>query len=365
MAPLLVIAAGGTGGHMFPAQALAEEMLSRGWRVTLTSDDRGLRYADGFPEAVQRVETASASLSRGGLIAKLTAPFAIYRGVKAARALFGADRPAVVAGFGGYPALPALAAAWTMSVPRLIHEQNGVLGRVNRAFARHVDRVCCGTPLKTRPAGATIVDIGNPVRSGAAAMRETPYTIPGEGPLSLLVFGGSQGASVFGRLVPEAVALLPEGLRARLTVTQQVREGEGDSITAAYAAAGVTADLAPFFADMPARMAGAQLLVARAGASTIAELSAIGRPAILVPYPHALDDHQTANAAALEGAGGAIVAPEAGLTAEGLAATLRALLLENPGKTATMAAAAWSLGRPHAARDLADLVQELQKGASG
>ncbi|MEM8758870.1 MAG: undecaprenyldiphospho-muramoylpentapeptide beta-N-acetylglucosaminyltransferase [Pseudomonadota bacterium] len=364
-APLLVIAAGGTGGHMFPAQALAEEMLARGWHVALASDARGLRYAGGFPEAVERLEFAAASPARGGLGARLKAPFMIYRGIKAARARFGADRPAVVAGFGGYPAVPALAAAWTMGVPRLIHEQNGVLGRVNRAFAPHVARVCCGTwPLRNPPRRAHLEDVGNPVRTAALAAREVAYPC-GEGRLSLLVFGGSQGASAFARVVPAAVAMLPESLRARLDLTQQVREGEEAEVAETYGSTGVSAALAPFFDDMPARIAAARLVVARAGASTVAELAAIGRPSLLVPYPHAMDDHQTANAAALADAGGAWVLPETSLTAESLAAALRRLLLDAPEEAAAMAAAAQAQGRPEAARRLGDIVQELHAGARG
>ncbi|MEM7498377.1 MAG: UDP-N-acetylglucosamine--N-acetylmuramyl-(pentapeptide) pyrophosphoryl-undecaprenol N-acetylglucosamine transferase [Pseudomonadota bacterium] len=364
-APLLVIAAGGTGGHMFPAQALADEMLDRGWRVALASDARGVRYAGGFADAVERLEFAAASPARGGLMARLRAPFVIYRGIKAARARFGADRPAVVAGFGGYPALPALAAAWTMGVPRLIHEQNGVLGRVNRLFARHVARVCCGTwPVRNPPRGARLEPVGNPVRRAAVAAREMPYPEIG-GTLSLLVFGGSQGASVFARLVPQAVAMLPEGLRARLRVTQQVREGEEGAVGDTYRAAGVAATLAPFFDDMPDRIAAAHLVIARAGASTIAELACIGRPSLLVPYPHAMDNHQSANAAALAEAGGARILPEAGLTAEALAAALRRLLDEAPAEAAAMAAAARAQGRPDAARRLGDIVQELHQGAKG
>ncbi|MEO1457006.1 MAG: UDP-N-acetylglucosamine--N-acetylmuramyl-(pentapeptide) pyrophosphoryl-undecaprenol N-acetylglucosamine transferase [Pseudomonadota bacterium] len=363
-APLLVIGAGGTGGHMYPAQALAEEMLGRDWRVVLSTDARGMRYAGGFPEAVERVEMQSASPSRGGVMAKLAAPFAIYRGIRAARARFAADRPACVAGFGGYPALPALAAALSMRIPRIIHEQNGVLGRVNRLFARRVDRVCCGTwPLKKTVLGATLEHVGNPVRAAAAVLRETTYAAPGQGPVSLVAFGGSQGAAAFARVVPQAVAALPETLRARLRVTQQVREGEEAAVRAAYAGAGVAAELAAFFPDMPARLAGAQLVIARAGASTIAELSVIGRPAILVPYPHAMDDHQTANAAALEAAGGAIVEQEAGLTAERLQAHLLRLLMTDPEECRRMAAAARVLGRPNAARELGDIVQTLGTGA--
>jgi len=364
-APLLVIAAGGTGGHMFPAQALAEEMLRRGWRVRLATDARGLRYSGGFAEAVERVELSSATFAQGGLAERLTAPFRILSGIRDAIRRFRADRPACVAGFGGYPALPALAAAWRLGLPRLIHEQNGVLGRVNRLFARRVDRVVCGTwPVANVPAGAGLVHLGNPVRDAALAVTGQPYAPPDDGPVSLLVFGGSQGASVFSRLVPAAVALLPEELRHRMTVTQQVREGEEGPVRCAYTGAGVQAELAPFFADMPRRIADAHLVISRAGASTVAELTAIGRPAILVPYPHAMDDHQTANAAAMAAAGGALVAPEAELTAEALARHLRDVLTE-PNRAAQMAASAKALGRPGASRDLADLVQALAEPAPG
>ncbi|MEM6676594.1 MAG: UDP-N-acetylglucosamine--N-acetylmuramyl-(pentapeptide) pyrophosphoryl-undecaprenol N-acetylglucosamine transferase [Pseudomonadota bacterium] len=366
-APLLVIAAGGTGGHMYPAQALAEEMLGRGWRVALASDARGLRYAGGFPEAVRRMELDAASPSQGGLGARLAAPLRLYRGIKAARAAFGADRPAVVAGFGGYPAVPALAAAWTMEVPRILHEQNGVLGRVNRIFARHVAMVCCGTwPLANPPAGVRLEPIGNPVRAAIAAERASVYGMPStEGPVRLLVFGGSQGASVFSRTIPQAVAMLPEALRERMSVVQQARDGEEAGVLSAYRAAGVAAEVAPFFQDMPARLAASQLVIARAGASTVAELACVGRPALLVPYPHAMDDHQSANAAALAGAGGARVMPEPGLTAGALAAVLRELLVEAPETCGTMAAAAWSQGRPGAAVALGDIVQALHADASG
>ncbi|HUF55194.1 MAG TPA: UDP-N-acetylglucosamine--N-acetylmuramyl-(pentapeptide) pyrophosphoryl-undecaprenol N-acetylglucosamine transferase [Thermohalobaculum sp.] len=360
--PLLVIAAGGTGGHMVPAQALAEEMLRRGWRVQLATDARGLRYADGFPQAVERVELSSASLQRGGWGARAAAPLALMNGALAAAGRFARDRPACVAGFGGYPAFPALAGALWRRIPRLIHEQNGVLGRVNRLFAGRVDRVVCGTwPVTNAPTGANLVRMGNPVRAAALEVRDRPYAPPGDGPLGLLVFGGSQGASVFARLVPAAVAGLPPALRERLHVTQQVREGEEDAVGAAYAEAGVEAALAPFFADMPRRIADAQLVIARAGASTVAELAAIGRPAILVPYPHAMDDHQTANARALSDAGGAVVTPEHGLTAGGLAKLIERILAD-PAEAAAMAEKARAAGNPTAASDLADLVEELGAG---
>lgn len=346
---------------MFPAQALAEEMLRRGWRVQLATDARGLRYAGGFPAAVTRIELRSGTFAQGGLMARLVAPVRIVAGVWDAIRRFRADRPACVAGFGGYPALPALGAAWWLNLPRLIHEQNGVLGRVNRLFARRVDQVACGTwPLDRAPEGANLVHLGNPVRDATLAVLDKPYVRPGDGAISLVVFGGSQGASAFARLVPDAVSLLPEQLRQRLVVTQQVRPGEEEPVKSAFASVGVRGDLAPFFEDMPRRIAEAQLVICRAGASTVAELSAIGRPSILIPYPHAMDDHQTANAMALAEAGGAILAQEAELTADALAQHISAVVLD-PKQAAYMAAQAKAQGRPRAAQELADLVQVLGK----
>lgn len=366
-APLLVIAAGGTGGHMFPAQALAETMLARGWRVALSTDARGLRYAGGFPPEVERRETPSATFARGGLLARAMVPLAILRGALAAVARFRADRPAVVAGFGGYPSLPALLAAGLLGAPRLIHEQNGVPGRVNRRFARHVDAFAFGVRPAAAPPGARLVETGNPIRAAARAAAVLPYAPPtASGRLSLLAFGGSQGASAFARLLPEAMAALPAPLRARIDLTAQAREGEAEGLRAAVAALGVAAEVRPFFDDLPARIAAAQLVIARAGASTMAELGAIGRPAILIPYPAATDDHQTANARPFAEAGAAILAPEAGpdgagLTGAALAGHIRAVL-EEPARARAMAAAAKRLGRPDAAEALADLVARLAKG---
>jgi UDP-N-acetylglucosamine--N-acetylmuramyl-(pentapeptide) pyrophosphoryl-undecaprenol N-acetylglucosamine transferase len=365
--PHLIIAAGGTGGHMFPAQALAQEALRRGWRVTLSTDARGARYAGGFPPEVARRETRAATFARGGIVAKLAAPALIAAGVAQTAAWFVRDRPSVVAGFGGYPSLPALAAALLTGVPRLIHEQNGVLGRVNRRFAGRVSAVACGAwPVTNAPASAHLVRIGNPVRDTALTAAKTPYAPPGDGTLNLLVFGGSQGASVFARVLPQAAALLPEDLRARLSITQQTRDAEIAEVTQAYAALGLKAEIAPFFADMPDRIAAAQLVVARAGASTIAELTAIGRPSILVPYPSAMDDHQSANAAPLAEGGAAVVASESGpdpLTAASLSVQLREILTD-PTRAAAMAGAARALGRPEAASDLADLALRVARQES-
>ncbi|MGB0411229.1 MAG: undecaprenyldiphospho-muramoylpentapeptide beta-N-acetylglucosaminyltransferase [Pikeienuella sp.] len=363
-APLLVIAAGGTGGHMFPAQALAEEMLARGWRVKLSTDARGMRYAGGFPEAVTRRSLSAATFARGGIRAKLVAPFRIGWGIVEACQWFGFDRPAVVAGFGGYPALPALAGAVYHRLPRLIHEQNGVLGRVNKLFASRVDALTCGVyPVTNAPKGAHMIDMGNPIRDAVRAAMASPYQVPDEGPLNLLVFGGSQGASVFADVIPAALSELPIDIRDRLRITQQVRGVEIAAVSAVYKSAGVEADLAEFFDDMPTRLANAHLVICRAGASTVSELTAIGRPSILVPYPSAMDDHQTANAKPLADAGAAILAQEAGLTGASLAGHIRAIL-SDPATAASMAAAAKTLGRPTAASDLADLVETLAEGST-
>ncbi|MGF1446185.1 MAG: UDP-N-acetylglucosamine--N-acetylmuramyl-(pentapeptide) pyrophosphoryl-undecaprenol N-acetylglucosamine transferase [Pikeienuella sp.] len=352
----LAIAAGGTGGHLFPAQALAETALARGWDVRLLSDARGLGYAQGFPEAVARHQIASASPARGGLTGLIGLPVTIARGVVAAARLFRAHRVGVLAAFGGYPTFPPLIAARLLGVPAILHEQNAVLGSVNRRFARSVRAVACGIwPVLNAPAGARLERIGNPVRAAVLAAAERPYVPAGAGQIRLLVFGGSQGASVFARLAPAAVAALPEGLRRRLEVTQQIRPGEQETVASAYAAVGITAELAPFFADLPDRIAASHLVLARAGASTVAEIAAIGRPSILVPLPSAAADHQTANARSLADPRPAILAPEARLDAPTLAADLAAILTD-PDRAARMATAARAAGTPDAADRLADLV---------
>lgn len=359
-APLALIAAGGTGGHMFPAQALAELLLAQGWRVKLSTDDRGARYADGFPQAVQRQVVRAATTARSGIAGKLTAPFKIAAGVLAARADFRSDRPAVVIGFGGYPTIPALSAALAGGLPRMIHEQNGVMGRVNRLFARRVNRVACGTWPTSLPGGVAGIHTGNPVRAAVLDHAASPYAPPDEGTLHLLVIGGSQGARVLSDLVPAAVAGLPQDLRARLAISHQARAEDAARVTGAYRAAGVAAEVQPFFADVPERLDRAQLVISRSGASSIADITVIGRPAILIPYAAATGDHQTANARALAEAGAALVHAESALDAEVLTRDMRAILT-TPAQAQAMAAAALSLGRPDAARRLYDLVTEIAR----
>lgn len=357
-APLLVIAAGGTGGHMFPAQALAEVMLARGWRVKLSTDARGARYAGGFPEAVEITQVSSASPGRGGALAKLAAPLRIAGGVVQAVAAMRRDRPAVVAGFGGYPSVPALSAALLLGVPRMIHEQNGVMGRVNRLFARRVARFACGTWPTDLPEGVNGIHTGNPVRAAVLERAGAGYIPPGDYPMSVLVIGGSQGARVLSDVVPAALAALPEPLRREIRVAHQARPEDGARVIATYRDAGIAAEVEPFFADVPARLADCQLVISRAGASSIADISVIGRPAILIPFAAATGDHQSANARGLARDGGAVVLAEGGLDAGALSGQIAAIL-GDPARAGQMAAAALSAGRPDAAARLAAMVEEL------
>ncbi len=356
--PLLVIAAGGTGGHMFPAQSLAEEMLRRGWRVRLSTDPRGARYTGGFPAEVQVDVVNSGTFARGGLLAKLTVPFRIASGVIAAWWRMRRDPPAVVAGFGGYPALPAMMAAILARRPRLIHEQNGVLGRVNRLFAPRVDVVACGTWPTDLPDGVEGVFTGNPVRGNVLERAGAGYISPGDWPMSILAIGGSQGAHILSKTVPAAMALLPENLRFRVRVSQQAREADLDATRGGFEAAGVAADVSPFFTDIPARMSECQLVISRSGASSVADISVIGRPSILIPLAIATGDHQTVNAQGLAAAEAAVVIAEGDLTPEVLAQHIETILTD--GEAAQhMANAALAVGKPEAANELADLVEQL------
>lgn len=357
-APLAVIAAGGTGGHMFPAQALAEELLARGWRVVLSTDARGARYASGFAPEVRRKIVPSATFARGGLGARLAVPFRLVGGVVAALAGMIIERPSVVAGFGGYPSIPALVAAWILRVPRLIHEQNGVLGRVNEVFARRVDAVACGTWPTTLPRGLEGVHTGNPVRRAVRDKAGAPYIAPGEYPISVVVIGGSQGARILSDVVPGALAALPEALRQHLRVAHQARPEDLARVAQAYAEAGIPAEVEVFFTDVPRRFSEAQLVIARAGASTVADLTVIGRPAILVPLASALRDEQSANARGMVEGQAAILIPERRFTREALAEQV-ATILSAPGAAQKMSLAALSLGIPDAATRLADLAERL------
>ncbi len=357
-APLLIIAAGGTGGHMFPAQSLAEVMLQRGWRVKLSTDARGARYCGGFPRDVQVEQVASATFARGGLVNKLTAPFHILGGVLGAAMRMRRDRPDVVVGFGGYPTIPALAAAWLLRMPRMIHEQNGVLGRVNQLFAKRVDRIACGTWPTELPQGTKGVHVGNPVRAAILERAEAAYIPPGDYPMSILVIGGSQGARVLSDTVPEAIADLPNEILQHLRVSHQAREEDLERVSDFYAQNGIAAEVQPFFGDVPNRMTEAQLVISRAGASSVADISVIGRPSILVPLAIAIRDEQTANARGLAEVGAAVVMQESMFTAKALTEQMEAILSDEK-QASKMAEAALSVAKPDAPQVLADMVEAL------
>jgi UDP-N-acetylglucosamine--N-acetylmuramyl-(pentapeptide) pyrophosphoryl-undecaprenol N-acetylglucosamine transferase len=361
VARALVIAAGGTGGHMFPAQALAEVMLARGWTVRLSTDARGARYAGGFPAAVPVDVVGSATFARGGLAAKAAVPFRIAGGVMAAVARIRREKPAVVVGFGGYPAIPAMTAATLLRLPRMIHEQNGVLGRVNQVFATRVPVVACGTWPTALPEGVLGIHTGNPVRAAIRERAGAAYIPPGDYPMSIVVIGGSQGARILSDVVPPAIAALTTTLTRNIRVSHQARDEDMERVAAYYAEQAITAEVRPFFDDIPARLSEAQLVISRAGASSVADISVIGRPSILIPLASAIRDEQSANARALTEAGAARVMPEAALTPDALSAAIAGILTD-PAAALQMSRAALSVGLPDAAERLADMVERLAEG---
>lgn len=356
--PLMIIAAGGTGGHMFPAQALAEAMIRKGWRVRLSTDARGARYAGGFPHVVEVVQVSSASFARGGAAGKLTAPFKILGGILSATFRMMREKPAIVVGFGGYPTIPALAAANLTRRPRMIHEQNGVLGRVNRFFARRVQMVACGTWPTDLPEGTTHEHTGNPVRAAVLERAGAAYITPGDYPMSVLAMGGSQGARILADTVPAAIALLPAEIRQHLRIAQQARPEDQDRVIAAYYEIGVPCEVEPFFRDIPRRLSEAQLVISRAGASSVADISIIGRPSVLIPYAAATGDHQAANAQGLVDAGAALRLTEDELTPETLAEAIYTVLSQ-PDLALRMSQAAQGEGIPDATERLVTLVERL------
>lgn len=350
-----VVAAGGTGGHMFPAEALARELASRGWRVVLATDQRGEQYAAQFPaEEKLYLDTATGS----GPVALLKAGVAIARGVVQARKAFKRLDAAVVVGFGGYPSAPALVAAITAGRPTLLHEQNAVLGRTNRMLAPYVRRVASSFPtLKRAPASLKAEVVGSPVRAEIRDLFDRAYVAPtADGPIQVLVTGGSQGARILSETTPRALAALPQALRARLRVQQQSRPETLEAARQIYLEAGIQAEVAPFFRDMAQRLSQAHLVVGRAGASTCAELAVAALPSVLIPLKIATDDHQTLNAKALTDVGAAVVLAEDDVTVETLTAAILPLLAD-PSRLAAMSAAAKSVAIPDAARRLADLVE--------
>jgi len=362
--PLVVVAAGGTGGHLFPAEALAIALTQRGIKVDLVTDERVSRYGE-FPGRATHV-VASATFAGRNLFSLARAIFNLGLGTINALYLFVRLRPAVVVGFGGYPTIPPLFAAVLRNIPTVIHEQNGVLGRANRLLGPRARAIATGfggifadNPRLAAKATCT----GNPIRPVVVEAAAIPY--PGaDGPLRILIFGGSQGARIMADVVPSAIELVPMAVQARLSVTQQARAEDIARVRSAYERLGVSAEVEPFFGDLPARMAASHIVISRSGASTVAELAAIGRPAILVPLPHALDQDQRANASALEKAGGAIVMEQARFTPDRVAAEI-ARLAAAPEKLAEMAAAARGQGILDAADRLADLVMGVAESPVG
>jgi UDP-N-acetylglucosamine--N-acetylmuramyl-(pentapeptide) pyrophosphoryl-undecaprenol N-acetylglucosamine transferase len=355
-----VLAAGGTGGHMVPAHALAAELRSRGHGVLLITDDRGARFP-GLFEGVP-VHILPAGRVGGGPISWLKAARSIMKGRAEAKRIYREHRPDAVVGFGGYPAFPSLLAASAMKIPTVLHEQNAVLGRVNRLLAGEAEAI--GTAydrverLKPRYQLRAVL-VGNPVRNEITKLGELPFPPFDEiAPLKILVTGGSQGATVLGEVVPEGLGLLQPSLRRRLQVVQQCRPDDIERIRKRYAELGIPAELLTYIEDMPEKLADAHLVIGRAGASTIAELTAAGRPAILIPFAAATDDHQTANAREMTKAGGARTIQQSGFTAIVLARQIEAMAAD-PIALNNAAARALSVGRPHAARDLADLVERI------
>lgn len=361
--PLVLLAAGGTGGHLFPAEALAVALKARGVDVDLATDERASRYGTAFPARATHLIPSDTFRARDPVSVARTL-WRLGGGFLKAYGLIGRLRPAAVVGFGGYPSIPPLAAAWLRGVPAIIHEQNGVMGRANRLLAGRVTAIATGFPdlFADAPAlAAKATHTGNPLRPQVLAAAATPYAPPAPNdPVRLLVFGGSQGARVMSEVVPPAIELLEPSLRARITIVQQAREEDLGRVRDIYARAHVTAEVAPFFTDLPARMAAAHLVISRAGASTVSELAAIGRPAILVPLPHALDQDQFHNAGALEEVGGAIRIVQKDFTAERLCSEIVALAGE-PEQLVAMAAAAKSVGTLDAAERLADLVMKIAR----
>ncbi|WP_083099382.1 UDP-N-acetylglucosamine--N-acetylmuramyl-(pentapeptide) pyrophosphoryl-undecaprenol N-acetylglucosamine transferase [Pseudophaeobacter leonis] len=354
---LLLMAAGGTGGHMFPAQALAEAMLRKGWRVKLSTDARGARYTGAFPHSTEISEVSSATFARGGLLAKAMVAPKIAAGVMSMAWQMRRDRPDVVIGFGGFPSIPALGAATLLGLPRMIHEQNGVLGRVNQLFAKRVGTVACGTWPTELPEGVAGIHVGNPVRGAVPERAGAAFIAPGDYPMSILVMGGSQGARILSDVVPAAIAALPDTLRQYLRVSHQAREEDMARVTEFYDSQGIAADVQPFFHDVPARMSEAQLVISRAGASSIADISVIGRPSILVPLAAAIRDEQTANARGLVDANAAVLLPESKLDVATLSGQI-AMILNNPQAALQMSLAALHVGVPDATDRLLALVEQ-------
>ncbi|MFN0264293.1 undecaprenyldiphospho-muramoylpentapeptide beta-N-acetylglucosaminyltransferase [Tepidamorphus sp. 3E244] len=359
--PVALLAAGGTGGHLFPAEALASVLQARGWRVELVTDTRVSGMGERFPARAMHV-VPSGTLPLRDPLKAIKGVYRLAQGYIAARNLVASIAPRIVVGFGGYPTLPPVFAAAHKGVATIIHDQNAVMGRANRLLAPHVTAIATAFDevrhLPEKHAGKA-KRVGVPVRKAVLAAAQRQFDIPeAGGALNLLVFGGSQGARVMSEIVPPGLAQLPEDIRSRLHVVQQCRPEDVAGVQALYAQAGISADLQPFFSDLPQRMAASHLVISRSGASTVAELGVIGRPAIMVPLPHALDNDQLYNGRALQEAGGGHVIEQDQFTPQAVAGII-AETARDPSRLAEGAAAAKRFGTPRAAEALADYVAEI------
>jgi len=360
----VLICAGGTGGHLFPAEALARVLTARGWSIHLATDHRVDAYARDFPADRIHIIPSATLTRKPGEAARAVGRLA--QGFLAARKMIKEIGPSVAIGFGGYPTVPPMLAAARAKVPTIVHDQNAVLGRANRFLARRMTAIATAFD---RVKGAEefvyrVVETGNPVRAAVREAARVAYPERrADQSFNLLVFGGSQGARFFSELMPPTIAKLAKDIISRLAITQQCRPEDLDQVAITYKQAGVAAELQPFFEDMPSRIAQSHLVVSRSGASTVAELAVIGRPAIMVPLPHALDQDQKANAAILARAGGGWMVEQRDMTPDRLAGDLGELIA-HPERLAAAAAAAKSVGRPDAVERLADLVERVAAGTS-
>ena len=357
----VVLAAGGTGGHIFPAEALAEALLARGERVVLVTDKRFANFQSGALSRIEK-QTIHAGTVGGSLVKKLRGMAGLILGIAQAWLVLRRLKPKIVIGFGGYPSFPTVFAATFAVIPTVIHEQNSVLGRANRLLVNRVDAIATSFPLTQMLSTENMHKVcmtGNPVRAAVRAIRGVPYpSLSDDGKMRILVTGGSQGAAIFSQVVPAAVAMLPAALRTRVRIDQQCRQAEIEAAREAYRDLDVSADLATFFVDIPARLAATHLVIARSGASTVSELAVAGRPAILVPLPTSMDNHQYYNADAFEQVGGGWIMAQQGFTPASLSARLEAFLT-SPDVLAKAAQNALKLGTENAAEKLADAVLHI------
>lgn len=358
--PLVLLAAGGTGGHMFPAKALAEELLRRSFRVALATDRRGEKYFEGLDQVPRYILSSGAYTA--GMKGKIAGGISLLKGYGESHRLIGKLKPQVVVGFGGYPSAPPVFAAQHRGIPTILHEQNAILGLANKMLAPFADRIALSSQktagIKPVWDKKTIVT-GNPVRAEIAALADKPYRQPEAGDeIRILIVGGSQGAAAFSTVIPPALLALPQEIRDRMRIIQQCRAEDIGKVEAIYKEKNVNADLRTFFSDMPEQIEKAHLLITRSGASTVAEVTAAGRPGVFVPFPWNRDNQQTFNAQGVVDAGGGWMMQEKEMTAEKLT-DLLANILSSPNGLFSAALAAKTLGHPHAARVLADQVMEF------